>query len=63
MSRYLTITFSKNKEDPDPYGRAGQKKQGRERKNKARQHDNWKPKSKPRPLKKHKPARDHRKPR
>ncbi len=47
--------------NPDPYARPGQKKQGLERKNKARQSDNWKPKSNPKPPKKHTPGREHRK--
>ena len=47
--------------DPDPYARPGQKKQGRERKSKARKKDDWKPRSNPRPLKKHTPGRNHRK--
>ena len=47
--------------NPDPYARSGQKKQGRERKNKARKSDNWKPKSNPKPPKKHTPGREHRK--
>ena len=51
----------KSKEEVDPYARAGQKKQGRERKNKARQSKNWKPKSNPKMPKKHTPGRDHRK--
>ena len=50
-----------SKEDPDPYRRADQKKQGRERKNKARQKDDWQPRSKPKKPKKHTPGRDHRK--
>ena len=45
----------------DPYARPGQKKQGRERKNRARQNKDWKPRSNPRPPKKHTPGRDHRK--
>ena len=49
------------KQESDPYARPGQKKQGRERKNKARQKDNWEPRSNPKPPKKHTPGRDHRK--
>ncbi len=49
------------KSDPDPYARPGQKKQGRERKAKARKKDNWKPKSNPKKPKKHTPGKDHRK--
>ena len=49
------------KNNPDPYSRPGQKKQGRERKNKARRDDNWVPRSKPKPQKKHTPGRGHRK--
>ena len=55
-----TITEDKTNE-ADPYARPGQKKQGRERKNKARQSKDWKPRSTPKPLKKHTPGRDHRK--
>ena len=47
--------------DVDPYARPGQKKQGRERKNKARQNKDWKPRSTPKPPKKHTPGRGHRK--
>ena len=52
--------------DPDPYGRAGQKKQGRENKNKGRKDKNWKPRNnrrdgKPHQLPKHTPGREHRK--
>ena len=39
--------------DSDPYARPGQKKQGRERKNKARQNPKWEPRSNPKPPKKH----------
>ena len=46
--------------DPDPYARPGQKKQGRERKNKARKSNEWKSRSNPKPPKKHTPGRDHR---
>ena len=45
----------------DPYARPGQKKQGRERKNKARKSDTWKPRSNPKPPKKHTPGKEHRK--
>ena len=51
----------KSKEEVDPYARPGQKKQGRERKTKARQGKNWIPKSNPKPPVKHTPGRDHRK--
>ncbi len=51
----------KEKKEVDPYARPDQKKQGRERKNKARQKDDWKPRSNPKPPKKHTPGRDHRK--
>ncbi len=51
---------SSKSKDSDPYARPGQKKQGRERKTKARKSDNWKPRSKPKPPKKHTPGRDHR---
>ena len=55
------ITVYSRTYDPDPYARPGQKKQGRERKSKARQNKNWKPRSKPKPLKKHTPSKVHRK--
>ena len=47
--------------EADPYARPGQKKQGRERKSKARRSKDWKPRSNPKPPKKHTPGRDHRK--
>ncbi|HEX2935354.1 MAG TPA: RHS repeat-associated core domain-containing protein [Bacteroidales bacterium] len=50
-----------SKSDVDPYARPGQKRQGRERKNKARDSDKWKPRSKPKAPKKHTPGKDHRK--
>ena len=55
------IEYTKEK-DPDPYRRPGQKKQGRERKEKKRR-DGWENRSnKPaRPLPKHTPGKDHRK--
>lgn len=46
--------------EADPYARPRQKKQGRERKNKARKSKDWKPRSNPKPPKKHTPGRDHR---
>lgn len=61
VAKSYTATKSKSKSNPDPYARPGQKKQGRERKNKSRQSDNWKPRSNPKPPKKHTPGRDHRK--
>ena len=69
VSTAATYTYSQmesgslyyDKNDSDPYARPGQKKQGRERKNKARKKDNWKPRSKPKVPKKHTPGRDHRK--
>lgn len=60
-SRMETGSLYYAKNDPDPYARPGQKKQGRERKNKARKKDNWKPRSKPKVPKKHTPGRDHQK--
>ena len=56
-----TIYFSSSKTN-DPYARPGQKKQGRERKEK-KKNDNWKqnPNKKAKPLPKHTPGRDHRK--
>ena len=47
--------------DADPFKRPGQKKQGRERKSKARLKEGWKPRSNPKPLKKHTPGKAHRK--
>lgn len=68
------IAISKNGEkqkgkskqkNPDPYARPGQKKQGRELKNKARTKANFKQRNGkrrgPQPLKHHTPGRDHRK--
>ncbi|MBR0577409.1 RHS repeat-associated core domain-containing protein [Proteiniclasticum sp. BAD-10] len=54
------ISYSKSKSDP--YARPGQKKQGRERKEKNK-NDNWKqnPNKKAKPLPKHIPGREHRK--
>ena len=50
--------------NPDPYARPGQKKQGRELKNKARRSSDWKDRNGKRggrkPPKKHTPGRDHR---
>ena len=57
---YKSVKRASNNE-ADPYARPGQKKQGRERKNKARQSKDWKPRSNPKPPKKHTPGRDHRK--
>lgn len=58
---YKVYKAVKSKEDPDPYARPNQKKQGRERKEKKRANDNWKsnPNKKPAPLKKHTPGRGH----
>ena len=52
--------YSKSKHDP--YARPGQKKQGRELKNKSR-NEKWKqnPNKKQKPLPKHTPGRGHRK--
>ena len=47
--------------NPDPYARPGQKKQGRELKNKARKRKNWDPKKPPRPPKHHTPKPEHQK--
>ncbi len=57
------ITYAKDNSnsDVDPYARPGQKKQGRERKNKARKSKDWESRSKPKPPNKHTPGRDHRK--
>ncbi|MBR5947261.1 MAG: hypothetical protein IKZ82_01270 [Clostridia bacterium] len=58
-----SIVLSKTKNpDPDPNARPGQKKQGRELKNKARKSPKWTPrKPTPKPPKHHTPGRDHRK--
>lgn len=51
-------------ENPDPFARPGQKKQGREKKAKAREKDNFKDRSgkrRPSRPKKHTPMDDHRK--
>ena len=61
MVGVIVYTSTVRKNEPDPYARPGQKKQGRERKNKARKNKNWKPRSKPKPPKKHTPNRNHRK--
>ena len=56
-------TERKNKNPQDPYARPNQKKQGRERKAKARKGPSWEPRSGKRrisPPKKHTPGRDHR---
>ena len=58
---YDSIKSASKSSEADPYARPGQKKQGRERKNKARKNDNWKPRSNPKPPKKHTPGREHRK--
>ncbi len=59
-----TIELAKNY-DPDPYGRPGQKKQGRENKEKKKK-DNWTPRNnkrngKPAEPKHHTPGREHQK--
>ena len=56
-----TLIIALASTNPDPYARPNQKKQGRERKSKARKSDKWKPRSNPRPPKKHTPGREHRK--
>lgn len=57
-----TNAYHKNKkQNIDPYARPGQKKQGRELKNKNRQKSNFRPKHSPKKPKKHTPGRDHRK--
>lgn len=61
MVGVIVYTSTVRKNEPDPYARPGQKKQGRERKNKARKNKNWKPRSTPKPPKKHTPGRDYRK--
>lgn len=49
------------KKRANPYARPGEKKQNRERRNKARLGDDWVPRSNPKPQKKHTPGRGHRK--
>ena len=61
MVGVIVYTSTVRKNEPDPYARPGQKKQGREHKNKARKNKNWKPRPTPKPPKKHTPGRDHRK--
>ena len=57
---YDSVKASSNG-NSDPYARPGQKKQGRERKNKARKSKDWEPRSNAKPPKKHTPGREHRK--
>ena len=64
----FTVKYFYDKTDeannPDPYARPEQKKQGRERKVKARKKDGWQDRSCKRrisPPKSHTPGRDHRK--
>lgn len=61
MVGVIVYTSTVRKNEPDPYARPGQKKQGCERKNKARKNKNWKPRYTPKPPKKHTPGRDRRK--
>ena len=61
VSIYDHVKSASDNSEPDPYARPGQKKQGRERKNKARKSKDWKPRSNPKPPKKHTPGRGHRK--
>ena len=60
------IIEEKEKYDPNPYKRPGEKKQNRENRNKSRQKKDWKPRNnrrsgKPAKPKKHTPGRDHKK--
>ena len=60
------IIEEKEKYDPNPYKRPGEKKQNRENRNKSRQKKDWKPRNnrrsgKPVKPKKHTPGRDHKK--
>lgn len=62
----IVYTKVRSKKEVDPYGRAGQKKQGREVKNKSRRNDNFKNRNnkrnnKPAKPKPHTPGREHRK--
>ena len=60
----LNLLNAKN-QDPDPFRRPGQKKQGRERKTKARKNPDWVQRNGkrggPKPLPKHTPGKAHRK--
>ena len=63
-AKEAVINFVKPKNDPNPYGRAGQKKQEREKREKKKEDPSWKKRSgkKPRPPKKHSPSKKgHRK--
>ena len=60
------IFEEKEKYDPNPYKRPGEKKQNRENRHKGRQKDDWEPRNnrrsgKPAKPKKHTPGREHRK--
>ncbi|MCL1806599.1 MAG: hypothetical protein FWG31_02735 [Oscillospiraceae bacterium] len=58
------ILFAKSGYNPDPYARPGQKKQGREKKEKKKENPEWKPRGGKRqvtPPKKHTPSKDHQK--
>ena len=62
----IGATVAKEKYDPNPYKRPGQKKQGRENRNGSRKKPDWEPcnnkRSKtPAEPKKHTPGKDHRK--
>lgn len=58
----IGIKYAKSKEEVDPYARPGQKKQGRENKNKSRRDDNFESRNnrrnkKPAKPKRHTPSR------
>ena len=63
VSIRIGVTVAKEKYDPDPFARPGQKKQGRERKENKKGADNWNPNpnKRPKPLPHHTPGRDHQK--
>lgn len=60
----VLVNIVLNAYNPDPYKRPGQKKQGREKKNKSRKKPNWEPRNgtrRPKKPKSHTPGKDHRK--
>ena len=63
VSIRIGVTVAREKYDPDPFARPGQKKQGRKRKEKKKGADNWNPNpnKRPKPLPHHTPGRDHQK--
>lgn len=62
----IGATVAKEKYDPNPYKRPGQKKQGRKNRNGSRKKPDWEPRNNkrsktPAEPKKHTPGKDHRK--